>query len=149
MSQGILFRQVPSLQSFCTFQLFDVDTNSFTYVIGCTHTRKAVLVDPVLQSLDRDIEVLSFLGICLATRTTQFGSNLHLEYLRARRPRCRCSGVSESWPYLLIGNALRRSRASRACSPRSQQQERTFWCPRETRSMSARYPSWKCARHLA
>ena len=39
-------------------QLFDPDTSTFTYLLGDPDTREAVLIDPVLEQVDRDVATL-------------------------------------------------------------------------------------------
>jgi len=46
-------------------QLFDPETWTFTYLLGCQETKEAVLVDPVLEQKDRDLTVLRELGLNL------------------------------------------------------------------------------------
>ncbi|MEH2171765.1 FAD/NAD(P)-binding protein [Nostoc sp.] len=52
-------------------QFFDPATSSYTYLIGDRQTGDAVLVDPVLEQVDRDLESLDELGLklryCLET----------------------------------------------------------------------------------
>ena len=44
-------------------QLFDSESSTFTYILGCFETRKALLIDPVFEQVDRDIELLSQLNL--------------------------------------------------------------------------------------
>ena len=46
-------------------QLFDKESSTYTYLIGDESTGEAVLVDSVLPQLDRDLKVLSELGLTL------------------------------------------------------------------------------------
>jgi len=46
-------------------QLFDPDTSTLTYVIGCRSSGEAVLIDPVLEQKDRDLNTLDELGFTL------------------------------------------------------------------------------------
>lgn len=46
-------------------QLFDEDTSTFTYLLGDPVAREAILIDPVLGQLDRDIATLERLGLTL------------------------------------------------------------------------------------
>ncbi len=46
-------------------QLFDRDTCTYTYLLGDEQTGDAVLIDPVLENVDRDLQVLSELGLKL------------------------------------------------------------------------------------
>lgn len=52
-------------------QFFDPGTSSYTYLIADKETRDAVLVDPVLEQVDRDLQSLDELGLklryCLET----------------------------------------------------------------------------------
>lgn len=46
-------------------QLFDQDTNTFTYLIANPRTGEAVLVDTVLEQVERDLALLRELGVTL------------------------------------------------------------------------------------
>lgn len=46
-------------------QFFEPDTCTYTYLLGCGRTRRAVLVDPVLAEVDRYLDVLQELGLRL------------------------------------------------------------------------------------
>lgn len=46
-------------------QLFEPLSSTYTYLVGCEHTRKAVLIDPVVNSVDRDLAELDRLGLVL------------------------------------------------------------------------------------
>jgi len=47
-------------------QLFEPDSSSYTYLLACPDTRTALLIDPVLETVERDLEVLRSLGLTLA-----------------------------------------------------------------------------------
>lgn len=47
-------------------QLFEPESSSYTYLLGCPETRTALLIDPVLETVERDLEVLQSLGLTLA-----------------------------------------------------------------------------------
>ena len=47
-------------------QLVEPLSNTCTYLIGCEHTGLAVLIDPVVNSIERDLGVLQGLGLTLA-----------------------------------------------------------------------------------
>lgn len=47
-------------------QLFEPLSSTLTYLIGCEETRNAILVDPVINSIDRDLAELQRLGLKLA-----------------------------------------------------------------------------------
>ena len=46
-------------------QLFEPESSTYTYVLGCEATRRAVLIDPVIESVDRDLAALRDLGLSL------------------------------------------------------------------------------------
>lgn len=47
-------------------QLFEPESSTYTYLLGCSETRQAVLLDPVMETADRDLSVLQELGLRLA-----------------------------------------------------------------------------------
>lgn len=46
-------------------QLFEPLSSTYTYLIGCEETGSAILIDPVVNAMDRDLEVLSKLQLRL------------------------------------------------------------------------------------
>jgi sulfur dioxygenase len=46
-------------------QLFEPQASAYTYLIACVETREAALIDPVLETADRDLAVLDELGLTL------------------------------------------------------------------------------------
>ena len=46
-------------------QLFEPDTSTYTYLLGCERTRRAMLIDPVAVDVDRYIELLDSFGLAL------------------------------------------------------------------------------------
>ncbi|HEC46253.1 MAG TPA: MBL fold metallo-hydrolase, partial [Pseudomonas xinjiangensis] len=47
-------------------QLFEPISSTYTYLLGCEETGKAVLIDPVISAVERDLAELSRLGLTLA-----------------------------------------------------------------------------------
>jgi glyoxylase-like metal-dependent hydrolase (beta-lactamase superfamily II) len=47
-------------------QLFEPGSSTYTYLLACPESRKAVLVDPVLDSVERDLAVLQEMSLTLA-----------------------------------------------------------------------------------
>ncbi len=47
-------------------QLFEPLSSTYTYLVGCEHTGQALLIDPVVNSVDRDLGELARLGLTLA-----------------------------------------------------------------------------------
>lgn len=48
MASKILFRQ-----------LYEPESSTYTYIIGCPQTHRAAIIDPVLEAADRDAKVCS------------------------------------------------------------------------------------------
>ncbi|OKH20412.1 Zn-dependent hydrolase [Hydrococcus rivularis NIES-593] len=46
-------------------QLYDQETSTYTYLIADTDTKEAILVDPVLEQVERDRKLLQELGLTL------------------------------------------------------------------------------------
>ncbi len=46
-------------------QLFDPATSTFTYLIACPDSREAVLIDPVVDNVERDLDAITALGLTL------------------------------------------------------------------------------------
>ena len=46
-------------------QLFDPTSSTYTYLLGCSVTREAVLIDPVFEQVRRDAALIAELGLNL------------------------------------------------------------------------------------
>jgi sulfur dioxygenase len=46
-------------------QLFEPESSAYTYLIACEDSRRAALIDPVLETVDRDLQLLRDLGLTL------------------------------------------------------------------------------------
>ena len=47
-------------------QLFEPGSSTYTYLIACERTGEAVLIDPVLETVERDLDTVHALGLRLA-----------------------------------------------------------------------------------
>jgi sulfur dioxygenase len=47
-------------------QLFEPESSSYTYLLACPDSRSALLIDPVLEAVERDLATLQALGLNLA-----------------------------------------------------------------------------------
>jgi glyoxylase-like metal-dependent hydrolase (beta-lactamase superfamily II)/rhodanese-related sulfurtransferase len=47
------------------FQLFEPESSTYTYIIGDEMTKEAAIIDPVMETLDRDLKFLEELGLNL------------------------------------------------------------------------------------
>ncbi|XP_045901956.1 persulfide dioxygenase ETHE1, mitochondrial [Micropterus dolomieu] len=54
MTEGLLFRQ-----------LFESESSTYTYLLADTETKEAILIDPVLETIDRDLKLIHELGLNL------------------------------------------------------------------------------------
>ena len=84
-------------------QLFEPRASAYTYLIGCDETREAALIDPVLETVERDLEVLREHGLTLRTTIETHIHADHVTGAAALRERtgARCavpekSGVEEA-----------------------------------------------------
>ena len=57
-------------------QLFEPQASAYTYLIGCPETREAALIDPVLETVERDLAVLAELGLTLKYT---FETHIHVD----------------------------------------------------------------------
>lgn len=46
-------------------QLFESESSTYTYLLADTDTKEAVLIDPVLETVDRDLQLINELGLKL------------------------------------------------------------------------------------
>ena len=46
-------------------QLFEPQSSAYTYLVACEETGEAVLIDPVLETVERDLALLAELGLTL------------------------------------------------------------------------------------
>lgn len=47
------------------YQLFESESSTYTYIIGDAKTKEVALIDPVLETVDRDLKLISELGVHL------------------------------------------------------------------------------------
>ena len=59
-------------------QLFEEVSSTYTYLLACPDTGESVLIDPVLESTDRDLEVLRELGLGL---TYTLETHIHADHI--------------------------------------------------------------------
>ena len=46
-------------------QMIDYETCTFTYVLWCPNSKKCLLIDPVLEQFNRDLDVINQLDLKL------------------------------------------------------------------------------------
>ena len=63
-------------------QLAEPISNTYTYLLGCETTGEAMLIDPVVNSIDRDLKALQSLGLRLAYT---LDTHIHADHITAAR----------------------------------------------------------------
>ena len=71
-------------------QLFEPESSTYTYLFACPETRQAVLLDPVLETLERDLGVLQQLELTLAYTLE---THIHADHLTSA---CRLRSLAGS-----------------------------------------------------
>lgn len=61
-------------------QLFEPLSSTYTYLLGCEETGQAVLLDPVIVSVERDLSEISRLGLTLAY---SLDTHIHADHITA------------------------------------------------------------------
>lgn len=59
-------------------QLFEKDSSTYTYLLACEQSGQCVLIDPVLETVERDLQVLHELGLTL---TYTLETHIHADHL--------------------------------------------------------------------
>lgn len=57
----------------CVFvkQLFETESSTYTYLLADQETKDAVLIDPVLETIERDLKLIKELGLHLKVAGTK------------------------------------------------------------------------------
>lgn len=63
-------------------QLYEHESSTYTYLFACEETGQAVLLDPVLESMERDLLVLQEMGLKLAYT---LDTHIHADHLTSAR----------------------------------------------------------------
>jgi sulfur dioxygenase len=79
-------------------QLFEPQSSTYTYLIGCTASGDAALIDPVLETAERDLEEIRALGLSL--RLT-IETHIHADHVTGacklrEQTGCRCAVPEKS-----------------------------------------------------
>ncbi|WP_416398827.1 MBL fold metallo-hydrolase [Allohahella sp. A8] len=63
-------------------QLYEPVSSTYTYLLGCEETGQAILVDPVINAIERDLAELSRLGLKLAYT---LDTHIHADHITSAR----------------------------------------------------------------
>lgn len=59
-------------------QLFDSTSSTYTYILGDAASRQAILIDPVLEQVERDLSLLDEMGLQL---TLAINTHCHADHI--------------------------------------------------------------------
>lgn len=81
-------------------QLFEPDSSTYTYLLGCAETGEAVLIDPVLETAERDLAAVRELGLTLAWTVE---THIHADHITAAARLKGLTGCKIAYP---VGDAI-------------------------------------------
>jgi len=76
-------------------QLFDRDSCTYTYLLGDASTGRAVLIDPVIELVDRDLQFVAELGLTLAV---SLDTHVHADHVTAASVLKERTGCAIAYP---------------------------------------------------
>ena len=59
-------------------QLFEAESSTYTYLLGCEETGQGLLLDPVVETMERDLSAIRELGLTL---TTTLETHIHADHV--------------------------------------------------------------------
>ncbi len=78
-------------------QLFEPESSTYTYLIGCEETGQCVLIDPVIETAERDLAVVHDLGFCLAMTLE---THIHADHVSSAARLRSLTGCKVAYPEL-------------------------------------------------
>lgn len=79
-------------------QFLESDSSTYTYLIGCEQSGQALLIDPVIDTVERDLQALKDLGLTLATTLE---THVHADHLTGARRLRQRTGCRIAYPKML------------------------------------------------
>lgn len=68
----ILFNSIALLNGIILTKLVDNETYTYTYILACKQTRNAVIIDPVIEKVERDYDLIKQLKLNLLYASRKF-----------------------------------------------------------------------------
>lgn len=78
-------------------QLFEPISSTYTYLLGCSETRLALLIDPVLPTWERDLSLVHALGLKL---TCTVDTHIHADHITSANKLKKMAGSKIAGPAL-------------------------------------------------
>ncbi|MCB1750664.1 MAG: MBL fold metallo-hydrolase [Gammaproteobacteria bacterium] len=79
-------------------QLFESDSCTYTYLLGCSDTGETVLIDPVLETVERDLQTLKDMHLTL---TATLETHVHADHLTGAGRLRERTGCKIAYPAML------------------------------------------------
>lgn len=76
-------------------QLFEPESSTYTYLLACPESRAALLIDPVLETADRDLAALAELGLKLAVTVD---THIHADHITSADRLRSLTGCKAAFP---------------------------------------------------
>jgi sulfur dioxygenase len=78
-------------------QLFEPGSSAYTYLIACNETGQATLIDPVLETVERDLDLIQELGLTLACTVE---THIHADHITGAARLRALAGSKAGFPAL-------------------------------------------------
>lgn len=76
-------------------QLFEPESSTYTYLLACGETGQALLIDPVVETIPRDLSVLQSLGLSLAYT---LDTHIHADHVSSACRLRNLTGCKSAYP---------------------------------------------------
>jgi glyoxylase-like metal-dependent hydrolase (beta-lactamase superfamily II) len=84
-------------------QLFEPDSSTYTYLISCPETGQTALIDPVLDTVDRDMALLQDMGLTL---DYTIDTHVHADHLTGAKRLRELSGSQVVYPAMVDASCV-------------------------------------------
>ena len=79
-------------------QLFEPNSCTYTYLLACAETGKSVLIDSVIENVERDLEIIQALGLHL---NYTLDTHIHADHLTGAAKLKSLTGCQIIFPKIL------------------------------------------------